>query len=346
MHVSNNREPLVSLVIFNWNGKHLISKFLPKVIKEVDPPTEVILLDNGSTDGSVEYVMENYPNVTILREDKNYGTAEGSNIAARYCKGKFILFLGNDQYITRDSIKNMIHIFEQDERVGAITGKTLRVDHEGKPDGKIDQLGFLIDKYGLPYAIAYNHPDSPIFNKPFEVFFCGGSGMMVRRDLFAKFGGFDPLYFVLQEDYDFCWRLKLFGYKTIAQPKALIYHRVSSTTSKFGRAKIRYLSERNMMTTFIKNRTTKYLIKNLPRYLGMLIMEILFFLMSLRPKLAIADMKALIWNLIKFKRNWMLHAALQSKRTAAENDFKHLIVDRNTRIDIFRKLINNQGVWL
>ena len=339
--------PLVSLVILNWNGKDLLSRFLPKIINVIaEPYVEIILYDNGSTDGSVEYIADRHPSIKIVRSNRNLGTAEGPNLAVKYCKGKFVFFLGNDQYITRDTISNMLQVFERDDKIGMVTGKTLSVDYYGTPDGKVDQIGFLVDKYGLPYPIAYNQPDSISFNKPFEIFFCGGCGMMVKKELFMRLGCFDSTYFLLQEDYDFCWRAKLFGHKTIAQPKAFIYHRLSSTTSKFGRARIRYFSERNLITTFIKNESTKHLLKNFHRYLGMLMMEILFFIVSLKPRLAIADIKALIGNLLKFKRNWMLHITLQSKRTVAEDDFKHLIVDRNTRLDVFKKLINNQKVWL
>ena len=137
--------PKVSIIIINYNGKELLEKCLESLFKVDYDNFEIILVDNNSTDGTMEFVTKNYPSIIIIKLDSNKGFAEPNNIGSKIAKGEYLLFLNNDTVVTPDFISKMIKVVENDKKIGICQSLLL------KPDGSIDSSGDFIDKLGIVY---------------------------------------------------------------------------------------------------------------------------------------------------------------------------------------------------
>ncbi|MFH0929174.1 MAG: glycosyltransferase family 2 protein [Candidatus Aenigmatarchaeota archaeon] len=246
---------MVSIIIVNFNEKHYLPKCLGSIMKMKFPyGYEVILVDNGSIDGSQEFVRRNYPKVKLIENGKNLGYTGGHNTGAKAAKGKYILCLNNDTEVARDWLTNMVSVMESDPQIGICTPKQLMGDKK-----TILYAGSAINYLGFAYTLN-------MYKKNFkqteieETAFASGAALMIRRDLVKKIGLFDEDYFIYHEDVDLSWRARLAGYKVIYVPTSLIYHYF-----KFKRRpKKMYLLERNRLVTILKNYNTKSLMLVLP----------------------------------------------------------------------------------
>jgi len=222
---------------------------------------EVIIIDNASTDGTpqtLEKLFTKHKNVKIIRLKENYGYAGGNNQGFEEADKniKYAAFLNNDVEVEPDWLQKIIEVMEQDPLIGAAQPKILQL----KNRMLIDSLGGVIDRLGRAYDLGHGLPDMPNLKKPFEVFYARGAAIVVRADLFRKLKGFDEDYFIYYEETDFCWRLKLLGYKVVTVPTSVIYHLGGGTTGGATPHTI-YLRRRNQLTTLIKNYSLKHLIQ-------------------------------------------------------------------------------------
>jgi len=208
---------LVSIIIVNYNGKNHLEECLKSLMQENYKKTEVILIDNNSTDGSIEFVKRNYPSVIIKKLEKNYGFAEPNNIGARIASGDFLLFLNNDTIPKPDFITELIHAIKNDPEITICQSLLLR------PDGKIDSSGDFVDTLGR----AYSSHDLPKNTR--RILSARAASMMVRKKDFFDLGGFDKKFFVSFEDVDIGWRASLWGYKVVVVPKSVVYHKGGET---------------------------------------------------------------------------------------------------------------------
>ena len=204
--------PLVSVIIVNYNGKRHLEKCLESLMNVDYEKCEVILVDNNSTDNSVEFVKNVYPSVIIIKLDNNYGFAEPNNIGAKNAKGELLLFLNNDTVVNPNFIREMVKVLNQDSEIAICQSLLL------KPNGEVESSGDFIDILGRAYMSKEKE------TKVKEILSARGASMMVRKKMFWELGGFDKNFFASFEDIDLSWRAWIWGYKIVLVPNSIVYH--------------------------------------------------------------------------------------------------------------------------
>jgi len=212
--------PLVSVIIVNYNGKFHLEKCLASLMKIDYKNFEIILVDNNSTDNSVEFVKNTYPSTTIIKLNDNYGFAEPNNIGAKNAKGEFLLFLNNDTEVNPNFIGEMIKVIQQDPQIAICQSLLL------KPNGEVDSSGDFIDTIGR----VYSSKDKA--NEIKKILSARGASMMVRKKSFWDLGGFDKKFFASFEDVDLGWRAWIWGYKIVLVPNSVVYHKGGETVKQ------------------------------------------------------------------------------------------------------------------
>ena len=240
----------ISVVVLNYNGKQFIDDCLRSLAQQTYAADrfEVVFVDNGSSDGSVEHVRANWPNARVLELPKNLGFAGGINAGVRFSKGVYVALLNNDARAHPDWLTEGIAGFSKSQDVAVVGSKILTLD--GKT---IDYAGGALSFYGHGFKVGVNEPDEGQYDRPGETLFASGCAMFMPRDLFLDVGGFDDDYFAFFEDVDLGWRLWLMGYRVIYEPSSIAYHRHHGTAEGLGQERERFLLERNALMTMLKN---------------------------------------------------------------------------------------------
>ncbi len=254
--------PLVTISVVNLNGKDYLGECLSS-IKEMEYPMdkiEIIVVDNGSTDESVEFIKENYPDIKIIKNSKNMGFAFANNQAAKNAAGQYVAFLNNDTRVDRNWLIELLKPIYCNAITVASGSKVLSMD--GKT---IDFAGSMINFEGKGFQIDYGLPAAKDNHNEYLYFpFVNGGAMLINRQVFLDAGGFDEDFFAYYEDVDLGWRLWILGYKVIFSPKSIVYHHHHGTSKEFGEDKLRFLKERNSLYSVFKN----YDDENLPKVLS------------------------------------------------------------------------------
>jgi len=253
--------PEISISIVNLNGEKYLKDCLDS-IKKLNYPQdklEIILVDNSSTDKSLNLVSSGYPQVKIIKNGKNMGFAYANNQAARAAKGEYVAFLNNDTRVDKDWLLELLKPIYRDKEVVTSGSKVLSID--GK---KLDFIGSMINFEGKGFQIDYGVPvEEDNYNKYAFLPFVNGGAMLVNRRVFLDVGGFDEDFFAYYEDVDFGWRLWVLGYKVVFAPKSIVYHHHHGTSKEFGEDKLRFLKERNSLYSVFKNYDDRNLAKAL-----------------------------------------------------------------------------------
>lgn len=302
-------EPLVSVVIVSYNGKKYLSKCLDSVFKITYSAFEVVLVDNGSTDGSIEKSNGSYGlqhRLIIVKICTNVGVAEASNIGLRYARGKYAVFLNNDTTVDANWLTNLVKVMERDVSIAAAQSKLLSMD-----DPTIfDCAGGFLDYTGNTYARGRLTKDVGQFNIVEEIFVCNGASMMVRMDSLHKVGSVDSDYCFYYDDTDLCWRFWLAGFRVVYVPTSVVYHKGGATLKASAERALYaiYLLDRNRLMTLLKNYEIRHLIRYVIPYL---LREFQFaFMPGLRKDRqsntlhSIASIKAIFWNFRNFRKTW------------------------------------------
>lgn len=275
----------VSLISLNLNGAPFLGDFLDSVHVEIagDIDIELVLLDNGSSDNSVDMVLSEYPWVRLVQSSRNLGFAGGTQRAAEESDADILVFLNNDMILEPGFVDEILRPFECEENVGSVAGLILnetgtQVDYAG---GDMNAFGWGFQRYhgeqvsvvdeeyfnstperGQPVrdvADATNFADRlsalPEGNSskfPRQFFGCGGA-LAIKRNTWIESGGFDDDYFAFFEDVDLGWRLNVMGLKTLLAPKARVLHKHHGTAVAMPASLRTFLLERNSLMSVIKN---------------------------------------------------------------------------------------------
>ena len=242
--------PKVSVIIVNYNGKPLLEQCLESLFKVNYDNFEVILVDNNSTDETVEFVTNNYPSIILLKLDSNKGFAEPNNMGAKIAKGDYFLFLNNDTIVTPTFISEMIKVIDNDKRIAICQSLLLR------SDGSIDSSGDFIDELGVVYS-SKEIPDDIQ-----KISSAKGASLLIRRQIFTDLGGFDKKFFATFEDVDLGWRTWILGYDVVVVPKSIVYHLGGQTINKI-KSEIAFHGFKNQISMKITNFETKLVFKKL-----------------------------------------------------------------------------------
>lgn len=309
--------PFVSLIIINYNGLGVLGTCVKSALNSYYEPFEVIVVDNGSTDGSIEQVATSFPKedkLKIVFNKSNVGYV-GINSGVEVARGKYIVFLNSDTAFEPDWITRMVAFLESHLDVGCAQPKVLVM---GNPT-IIENVGLKMDCLGFTRGLGRNEIDYGQYDALAEPFAAQGAVLIVRRTILNEVGLFDPSYFFNHEDVDMCWRIRLNGYRIALIPDAIAYHSLSRKTYTY--LPFRFLHMRkNRLATLIKNYSLINLIKILPPYF------FLYFLMFLKElfldkkiKYAMTIPSALIWNL-KNLRNIIMRRFEVQNRIRRVND--------------------------
>jgi GT2 family glycosyltransferase len=245
----------VSVVILNWNGKKFLEKFLPGVIEHSRNYADIIIADNASGDGSVEYLAANFPEIRIIQNETNGGFAKGYNDALAQVNSEYYVLLNSDIEVTANWIEPVIAMMDADRRIAACQPKLLAY-HNRTHFEYAGAAGGFVDHYGYPFCrgriFQEIEKDDGQYDQETEVFWATGACLFVRAELYHRFGGFDNDFFAHMEEIDLCWRLKNAGFKIMFCPGSLVYHVGGGTLPKQSSLKT-YLNFRNNLTLIFKN---------------------------------------------------------------------------------------------
>jgi GT2 family glycosyltransferase len=212
--------------------------------------TRCVVVDNGSTDGSVALVTAKFPKVHLIKLDHNTGFTGGVNTGIAYAleqKFEAIALLNNDAVADKDWLKHLAERLKSDAQLGIVTAKMLRTDKK-----HLDDTGDFYTTLGLPFPRGRNHLDTGQYDTPEPVFAASGGASLYRAKLFKAIGVFDQTFFAYLEDVDLSWRAQLAGFGVFYEPTALVYHHIGATSSKMGRF-ARYHFVKNFIYTYNKN---------------------------------------------------------------------------------------------
>jgi len=265
---SDLRCPQVSVLVLNYNGKEHLEPCFQSLAALNYPADhlELILVDNGSIDGSVNWMQEHFPTVRIVETGRNLGFAGGNNAGARAARGEIVVFLNNDMRVAPGWLTELVAPFRNAPDVACVGSRILNWDGT-RVDFADSGMNFCGYGYQLDHARRVTDDSGKI--RP-QISVCGGA-MAVRRDLFLQWDGFDEDYFAFYEDTDLGWRFWVLGYRVLLAPRSIAYHRGHSTASRLGREKRRLLYERNALLSIIKNYEQENLNRTLPAALLLLL---------------------------------------------------------------------------
>jgi GT2 family glycosyltransferase len=252
--------PEISVIIVNHNGRRWLDGCLSAATTQDTAAVEFILVDNASSDGSVELVRERFSRVRIVLADSNLGFAEGNNFGARLANGRYLAFLNNDTVPARDWVRALRRALELDPTIGLATSQIVYlhdpsiVDSAG--DGYLRAGGAFKRLHGEPAALA---------GESIEVFGACGAAFMIRRDLFYELGGFDADFFMVYEDVDLSFRARLRGHRCVYAADAVVRHAGSATLGRLSPLAVFY-GQRNLEWTYLKNMPWPLLLRSLPSH--------------------------------------------------------------------------------
>jgi GT2 family glycosyltransferase len=258
--IESSHVPEVSVVTLNWNGlQHLNPCY--EALRELDYPhdkLELILVDNGSTDGSIEFMRSHFPQVRLIENGTNVGFARANNIGTRQARGQYVAFLNNDTRVDAAWLNELVAAVESDSDIACAASKMLTWAGD-----RIDFGGGTINFHGVGFHPNRGEPASTGTELRELLFACGGS-MLIDRQVFLDAGGFDEDFFIYSEDVDLGWRLWVLGHRVVFAPKAITYHRLHGDTGGMQNEKRVAITERNTLLAAIKNYEEENLARVLP----------------------------------------------------------------------------------
>ncbi|MBT8303454.1 MAG: glycosyltransferase family 2 protein [Bacteroidia bacterium] len=282
----------IAIVILNWNGKALLERFLPSVVANSNE-ADIYLADNASTDDSVAYVKNAFPEVKIIVNKENGGYAKGYNDALKHVDADLFCLLNNDVEVTENWLDPIINQFNQDQNTAIVQPKLLDLNQKDHFE-YAGAAGGFIDKFGYPYCRGriFNaiEKDEGQYNDTCSIFWASGACLFIRSDFFKELKGFDEAFFAHFEEIDLCWRIKNLGKEVTYVGASTIYH-LGGGTLKNTNPKKTYLNFRNSLFALTKNSSGMLLPKILLRLLLDGVAGIQFILL-MKPQHTVAIIKA------------------------------------------------------
>ncbi len=252
----------VAIILVNWNGRKHLKDCLSSLKNQSYKGFDIILVDNNSTDGSLDNVRDK--NVILIQNKENYGFAKGNNIGiqkAIKAGYEYIVLANYDTETDKEWLKKLVDRAESDPKIGAVQSKVLLADSK-----LINTTGSHLHFLGFSYCGDYQHKDT--FGVSNDICAASGASVLLQTDVLKKIGLFDEIFFMYLEDTDLSWRIKEAGYSIVFEPESIIYHKYSFSKNK---DKF-YHSEKNRIIFILKNYELKTILLLLP---AILITEIL-----------------------------------------------------------------------
>lgn len=320
-----NDQSLVSIILVNYNGEDFIEECLDS-LRQIDYPKEnyeVILVDNASKDNSVKLVKENFPEVKLIKSDKNLGFPGGCNLGVDVAKGEYLVFLNTDATVDKFWLNELVDTISSDERIGACSSQVLYASNKTI----INTVGGFWSVLGIPGSLGEgkirdSYKNGTLISSP------TGASMIIKSDVYRAIGGFDNDYFLYCDDADIGWRLWNRKMKVVFVSSSIVYHRVTASLKGLGKKTFSewyyFYSARNRLITILKNARAIDLLWMLPLYFtSHLGLSLLF---GIRGKFT--AMKATLKGMIyPFSNNWWREKRKHSNKTGYANAMMIGLID-------------------
>ena len=240
---------IAKIVILNWNGVAHLRRFLPSVIAAAPADVEVIVADNGSTDDSVEVLRREFPSVTLLRMDRNYGFAGGYNRALQRVEADYYVLLNSDVETPVGWLEPLVETLDRNPDVAVVSPKLISseerrmFEYAGASGGYLDVLGYPFCRGRILRTVE---EDRGQYDDERDLFWVSGAAFCCRADVFHALGGFDDDFFAHMEEIDLCWRMQLAGYRVRVVPRSRVYHLGGGTLQTDSPSKVFYNHRNNL----------------------------------------------------------------------------------------------------
>jgi len=251
----------IAVVILNWNGSKYLKRFLPSIISN-SLDADIVVIDNCSSDESIQLIHENFPHVQTVSLDKNYGFAEGYNRGLQNLNYEFFVLLNSDVEVPENWLSPQIAYLNSDPKLVACAPLILShaeqdcFEYAGAAGGYLDKDGFAFCAGRIFYAFEKNTGQ---YNSNREVFWASGAALTIKSTAWKEVNGFDGTFFAHMEEIDLCWRLKNRGYKIGVCGEAKVFHIGGGTLDRQSSFKT-YLNFRNNLFLLLKNNRSSALI--------------------------------------------------------------------------------------
>ena len=319
---------LVSVIIPNWNGAHHLPVCLDALQAQTYPRVEVILVDNGSIDGSQALVSEKYPEVRLLAQDHNLGLTGGNNAGFRVAQGEILISLNNDTEVAPRFVEALVDAMVEHPEAGMAAAKMLLFDRRDTIHSAGD--GYGVD--GIPYNRGVWQRDEGQYDEPGWIFGGCGGAVAYRRAMLDQVGLFDESFFMYCEDVDLNWRAQLAGWGCWYTPEAVVYHKLSATG---GGAIASYYTGRNTLWVIAKNYPGALLRKHWLRVLRAQWGVARDALQAWRGQAARARLRGQMAGLLGWPRMLGRRRAIQAGRRVKEHHIEALLTcPKNENVDL------------
>ena len=298
--------PRVSIIIPSFSGCHWLVPCLRALLAQTYSAHEIVVVDNGSTDGSIELVTTQFPQARLICYQTNRGFAAAINAGVCATAAPLIATLNNDTVVDVHWLQRLVEASSADERIGMVASKMLFVE----PAGIINSAGINIDRAGIAWDRLGGQRDDVSDNKIVDVFGACAGAALYRRAMFDDIGLFDEDFFAYMEDVDLAWRAQLAGWRAVYAPTARVTHWHSATSIEGSPFKSRLLG-RNKVWLIAKNYPSPYLWFYLP-LIGIYDLAAVCYALCVRRELAPLQGRLLgLWGLPRF---WMKRQLTQAMR--------------------------------
>ncbi|OGX06896.1 MAG: hypothetical protein A3G87_00620 [Omnitrophica bacterium RIFCSPLOWO2_12_FULL_50_11] len=317
-------DPFVSIIVLNFDGKEWLKECLASLEKLHYPKDryEVIMGDNGSTDGSGEYVAQNFSWVRIFRFRKNYGFCKANNLCARGAKGDYLVFLNNDTFVEKDWLRFLVEEARSGPNILSCASKMFFPQY--KRGHLVQTAGGVIVPSGCGLYEGWMEEDSEAYNVPRDTGFGCAAGVLIERQFFLETGGFDEYYFYSGEEADLGFRVWAYGYKVRYVPTAVMYHFMGRTgfRGKGVTPTIEYLILRNSLYFILKNFEWVNVLKGILLYEARVVAKILYALAKGNFPILAAILKAHATLLKDRGKVLRVRREMQQKRRVTDKELR------------------------
>ena len=290
----------ISIIIPHYNNYQILNDCLKSLYDSELYDSEIIIVNNKSTDDSIEKIKNQYPSVTIISTTKNKGYAGGCNYGARQANGDLLVFLNNDTEVDKNWLIPLIQLLDGNSKIASIQPKIMNKNNPKIFDYAGASGGF-IDKYCYPFSRGriFNtiESDDGQYDNIKKIFWASGTGFITRKSIFKKIGGFDETLFAHMEEIDYHWKCQLNGYEIYVNPNSIIYH-LGGKTLSYQSAYKTYLNHRNSLLLLFSNYNLINTLKfSIPR-IAMEFISCIKDIISLRFNHAGAQIFSLLWLIV------------------------------------------------
>lgn len=266
----DTRSVKASIIVVNYNSRNDLEACLPSVCSQSIDDYEVIVIDNDSTDDSISYVREEFPDVRLIPNAENRWYAGGNNVGLEAARGEYLVILNPDVEVDHEWLEHLLEPFDRDATVGLTTSRVVRFDDRSR----LNTCGNRAHYTGLGFCRGLNEPVDTYSDKE-RVPAVSGCAFAIRRDMYEQIGGFDETFEMYLEEMDLSWRARLAGYDIVHVPSSIVYHKYELSVSPQKLFRL----ERNRYLVLCKHLTVRTLLVLLP---SLLLTEVLVWMYAAR----------------------------------------------------------------